>query len=54
VLLTLRTAEWKFDKVVEKVDIEGVAFFSDLFSNKAFKSVRVLRCFDKFNQYQSY
>ena len=58
VLLTLRTAEWKFDKVVDKVvdkvDIEGVAFFSDLFSNKAFKSVRVLRCFDKFNQYHSY
>ena len=55
VLLTLRTAEWKFDKV----DIGEVAFFSDLFSDKAFKhtflkSVRVLRCLAKLNQYQSY
>ena len=59
VLLTLRTAEWKFDKVVDKVDIEEMAFFSAPSSDKAFKhtflkSVRVLRCLEMLNQYHSY
>ena len=51
-----RVEIWQGD---EDKDIEEVAFFSDLFSDKAFehtflKSVRVLRCFENVNQYHSY